>query len=240
MYQSFIKFIVILAISKNAFGANKNVTCLDMVPSIEENFNNITAVPGGIEGQIQIDKEASGLSRFTRVDQVLLMDAERVPLLSEKRKEIYPTLDLSGRVFEGFHVAVKTHKTYHNGVEIFNTSLSDEAGGVSELFGLGRGFYYFKNYVLSAVPFERDPTEGSLWLLSHGEDRIQKWSQHSFLFPALGVLKKDTRLNLFFETDFDNTNGGEGSFILNWLENSASGPRVDTCVFFLVRSLKGE
>jgi len=208
--------------------------CLSMVQGIEEQFSNISLVPGGIEGQIQINKEKSGLRRFKRVGWTLLMDAERVPLLSKKRKEIFPIQNRVGKL-SGVHIAVRTFKKYHTGVEVFDSSIS--SGGEDIDLQLFRGStepFYFKNFKLKPVPYVKDSIEGDTWLLSHGEDRSVEWSHHSFLYPQIINFRDDLILNLFFETDFDNTNAGEGLFIKNWLENSLSGPRIDTCVYFMV------
>ncbi len=233
-----------------AFG---NEVCINMVPEIESNFNNLKAVPGGISDQIQIDKEASGLSRFTFENDVLLMDAERVPLLSQKRKSIKPIESLEGLKFHGVHVAGKTNQIYHRGIEIFDMSLTAEIDSnqqsndnlssgnieigdkliVLQLFSNLTNVYYFKNFVMQSVPFERDYLEGPLWILRHPQERDLRWSHHSFLINTGLVLPESPTLNMFFETDFDN-NAEDNIFILNWLENSTSGPRIDTCVYFLV------
>lgn len=240
------RFIIIFFISWISFYVSANEVCLNMVSEIESNFNNLKVVPGGISDQIQINKEASGLSRFTFENDVLLMDAERVPLLSQKRKSVKPIQSLEGLKFHGVHIAGKTNQVYHRGIEIFDMSLTTELSEeikdidgqeqniqVLQIFSNFNYPYYFKNFVLQATPFERDFLEGPLWILRHQEDRNVRWSHHSFLINSGLVLPESPTLNLYFETDFDNSAEDDG-FILNWIENSTSGPRIDTCVYFLV------
>lgn len=240
-----IRFIITFFISWISFSVSANELCLNMVSEIESNFNSLKVVPGGISDQIQINKEASGLSRFTFENDVLLMDAERVPLLSQKRKSIKPIQSLEGLKFHGVHIAGKTNQVYHRGIEIFDMSLTVESEEIKDLDGQEQNIvvlqifsnfnypYYFKNFVLQATPFERDFLEGPLWILRHQEDRNVRWSHHSFLINSGLVLPESPTLNLYFETDFDNSAEDDG-FVLNWVENSTSGPRIDTCVYFLV------
>lgn len=235
-----IKTLLLMILTLPAY-ANDSV-CIDQIPSIESNYNNIKAVPGYVTDQIQIDKEARGLNRFTSKGEVVMVDAERVPWFSKKRKVFYPTEDVTGYKFEGAHLATRTHRKDHRGVEIFDISIKPNLNGESEdeftLFTLDRGPYYFKNYVLKALPYERDSLEGPLYILSHGKDREVRWSQHTFLMPKLTMLSEVSELKIYFETDFDNTNDGEGYFLLNWLDNSTSGVRIDTCVYFLVSKIE--
>lgn len=220
-----------------AMAKDQNDQCLNMIPEIERGFNGLKVIPGAIPGQIQINKEASGLNRFETVGETLLMDAERFPLLSKKRKEIYPIESLEGFVFEGLHIAGKTNRTMHNGIEIFDMRLSSEENEILSIFRNPTHPYflpyYFKNFKLEPTPFVRDSLEGPTWILKHQEDRNQRWSHHSFLYSSNLQLPEDTILNLYFETDFDNYN--DGNLIMNWIENSTSGVRIDTCVYFLVR-----
>ena len=229
-------WIIFLFIFFSALNAFANQVCLDMVPEIENAFNDLKVLPLGISGQIQIDKEEKGLKRFKRVGQTLSVDAERVPLLSEKRKEFYPVESVDG-IIEGIHIAGRTYKSYHNAIEVFNASIS--YGQPEEEIQLFQGQvepYYFKDFLLTSTPYIRDNLEGMTWFLSHGDNTDNRWSHHSFIFQPMNAVDEFTRLNLFFETDFDNTNGGQGDFLLNWIENSASGSRIDTCVYFLIHN----
>lgn len=222
--------------------AHASQTCLNQVEHIESHFNGLKALPLGVDGQIQIDKKASGLERFTRVDQTLLVDAERVPLLSEKRKEFYPFNDSRGHI-QGIHISVKTYREIHTGVEIFNAEIADESESSTKKTKLLLGPnnpHYFKDFKLERTPYSRDSIEGLNWLLSHGDDRSNRWSHHSFLYGQIGELTDETYLKLFFETDFDNHVGAYDvfpnfqPFIRNWISNSTSGSRIDTCVYFLI------
>ena len=239
--KSIISLVMLSLLSYQSLASE---VCLSMIPDIEAGFNNLKAVPGAIPSQIQIDKEAQGLDRFEFVDDaVVLMDAERFPIFSKKRKTIEPITSLEGFVFQGVHLATRTHRTYHRGVEIFDmelhyrTNLDTDSGadGSTQVLSMFEDPflpYYFKNFELQPTPFVRDNIEGPTWILKHQEDRLEKWSQHTFLYNSGVNLGSETSLSLFFETDFDNSDGGP--FILNWLHNSTSGARIDTCVFFLV------
>ncbi len=228
-----------------------NQACYDMIPQIENSFNNIKAIPAYLSNQIQIDKAAKGLDRFQSIDgNVVLMDAERVPLT--KNKTLSPVSSLEGLVFQGIHMATRTYRTFHNGIEIFDMELVSSLSEIKAKSHLNPDIhedtlkdevrlsmfkdpfrpFYFKNFELQKTPFVRDNLEGRTWTLTHQEDRSQKWSQHSFLYNSGLTLSADTYLQLFFETDFDNTAGG--IFLLNWFHNSFSGSRIDTCVYFLV------
>lgn len=239
MVNMFFIFILITGSYFNVFASQADQSCYDQIPEIERHFNNIKAIPGFVTGQIQIDKEARGLNRFVFNGQSVLVDAERMPVFSSKRKVFYPTENVEGKLFQGIHLSTRTNRKDHRGVEIFDLRLRANTKNTSNnkeeiLFTLDHSPYYFKNYVLQTLPYERDTLEGPLWILSHGKDRNTPWSQHTFLTPKLQTLTTTSEIEIFFETDFDNTNGGEGSFILNWIENSTSGVRIDTCVYFLV------
>lgn len=249
-----IQLILFVLLTALGFYSFADQACYDMIPQIEAGFENLQAVPGAIPSQIQIDKSARGLKRFFVNDgSVVLMDAERVPLVSKKRKTILPTQSLEGLYFEGVHLATRTHKPIHRGVEIFDMQLLyqnfedsnvneslESQGAAAEAFNLLSMFkdplqaYYFQNFELQVNPFEVDRLEGPLWILIHQEDRSQLWSQHTFLHNAGIKLGKDTALSLFFETDFNN--GAESLFMIDWMNNSLSGSRIDTCVYFMVRS----
>ena len=73
-------------------------------------------------------------------------------------------------------------------------------------------------------------------MLSHGLDESIKWSHHTFFFTSAHLrFDKTMKLNLFFETDFDNSSRGNENPLLGWFRNLASGPRIDTCVYFLFK-----
>jgi len=211
----------------------KDQICLNKIPEIQESYNFSTVIPGGIEGQIQIDKEAKGLKRFNRVGQTLMIDAERVTILTKKRKLIYPTEGHSDLTFSGVHIAVLTKEIYHNGVRIFDMSISN-SGNTVELFETHNTPYYFKNFTLDHLALSEDQKEKDSWLLSHGPDRSIDWSHHTFLYPQAQIkFDEQMKLNLFFETDFNNSEDGERNALMGWIENATSGSRIDTCVYFL-------
>lgn len=113
-------YFLFFLLGTHAISLQASEVCLEKIEQIESHFNNLKALPLGIDGQIQIDKDARGLDRFRRENQTLLIDAERLPLLSEKRKELYPFEYMEGHI-HGIHIAVKTSRTIHTGVEVFNS-----------------------------------------------------------------------------------------------------------------------
>lgn len=231
MKKIIFSFICLLFFS---IGAHANNQCFNMIPEIESHFNGLRAIPGKISGQILIDKEAKGLSRFTSKKDVYVMDAERVIFMG--MKEILPMFSVVGLKFEGVHVAGLTNKPYHRGIEIFSMDLATGSQDESEIIFdfLVDPFlpFYLKNFNLETTPLTHQRLKGRFWLLGHSEDRTQKWSHHTFLYSSKMAMTGHEVLNLYFKTSFDNTY--EGSQFLNWLEHNTSGPRIDTCVYFLV------
>jgi hypothetical protein len=170
--MKFFKYLVQVLLSLFCLQSFASEACLNMIPEIEAEFNNLKAVPGTIDSQIQINKEAQGLNRFEYVNEaVILMDAERFPIFSQKRKTIQPITSLEGLNFQGVHLATRTQRTYHRGVEIFDMQLSynqnisannnmeesnNSVHGPTQMLSMfDDPFlpYYFKNFELQPTPF---------------------------------------------------------------------------------------
>jgi len=208
---------------------SKNQICIDSVSEIESNYDLIYAIPGGIDGQVQINFDERGLRRFERVSDTIMIDAERFSAVS--RKTVFPAYGYDHFRFAGIHIMAKTNRDVHDGVDVFSASLSNQNDSV-ELFETDNFVIYFKDFSSVEIPY----TDRDSWLLVHGNDQSVRWSHHTFLFTGSDLrFDEEMELNIRFETNFDHSEDGERNSVIGFFDNLASGSRIDTCIYFLFK-----